>query len=110
MLAACFVLVTFLVAAPAIQAACGNGVVETGEDCDDGSANGNVNSCCTTSCKFSGESPDVIVGDLMGVDRYSPSVNGITAYAVGTYSCNVGSCWLKWISNARARSSVNSTA
>ena len=45
-----------------------------------------------------GETPDVIVGDLHELARYG-TVNGITGYAVGTTSCNVGSCWLNWISN-----------
>ena len=44
-----------------------SGVVEAGEDCDDGSTqNGGTNSCCTASCTFSGKSPDVIVGDIVG--------------------------------------------
>ena len=79
-------------------AACGNGVVESGEECDDGNQNGSLNSCCQTNCAFNPlKAPDVIVGDLINVGRYGNS-NGITAYAVGTTSCNVGSCWLKWIS------------
>jgi hypothetical protein len=32
---------------------CGNGVLEQGEDCDAGSANGTGSSCCTASCIFS---------------------------------------------------------
>ena len=87
----------FLAISP-VSAACGNGVVEAGEDCDDGSTqNGGANSCCTTACTFSGESPDVIVGDLVGTTRWG-TVGGITAYSVGTTSCNLGSCWLNWIS------------
>lgn len=92
-----YIVVAFLAIAP-VAAACGNGVVETGEDCDDGSSqNGGANSCCTTGCTFSGETPDVIVGDLTAPQRYG-TVGGITAYAVGTVSCNLGSCWLNWIS------------
>ena len=47
-------------------AACGNGVIEPGEDCDDGSSNGTTNSCCTIACTATSKSPDVIVGDLVG--------------------------------------------
>ena len=87
-----------LLASPAAAAVCGNGTVEVGEDCDDGSTeNGGANSCCTTACTFSGESPDVIVGDLVGTMRWG-GVGGITAFSVGTTSCNLGSCWLNWIS------------
>jgi hypothetical protein len=42
--------------------------------------------------------PDVIVGDLQNVQRYG-QVNGITAFSVGTTSCNIGTVWLNWISN-----------
>ncbi len=42
--------------------------------------------------------PDVIVGDLHELARYGTS-GGITAYAVGTVSCNVGDFWLNWFSN-----------
>jgi hypothetical protein len=86
-----------LAVAPA-SAACGDGVLNPGEDCDDGSGNGNSNSCCTTSCTFSGESPDVIVGDITTPTRYGTSA-GITAFSIGTTSCNLGSCWLNWIAS-----------
>jgi hypothetical protein len=88
-----------LLASPNALAACGNGVVEAGEDCDDGSSqNGGTNSCCTATCTFSGRSPDVIVGDIVGTTRWG-GVGGITAFSFGTTSCNIGSCWLNWISN-----------
>jgi len=93
-------LVLFLVtaSAPRAFADCGNGLVEAGEDCDDGSLNGTPNSCCDTSCKFNGNSPDVVVGEMVGATRWG-TVHGISAYSVGTTSCNYGSCWLNWISN-----------
>lgn len=77
------------------RGACGNGVVEAGEDCDDGSENGGTNSCCTSSCTFTGRSPDVIVGNIGTVNNYG-TVSGITAYSFSTTSCNLGSCWLNW--------------
>ncbi|MBI3845982.1 MAG: HYR domain-containing protein [Planctomycetes bacterium] len=42
--------------------------------------------------------PDVIVGDLQNVQRYG-TVGGITAFSVGTTSCNIGTIWLNWMSN-----------
>ncbi len=45
--------------------------------------------------------PDVIVGDLMDIDNYTPTaaVNGYRSYAVGTISCNMGTSTLQWIAN-----------
>lgn len=46
-----------------------------------------------TDCWNPGEpdiGPDVIVGDIMDVTNYS-SLGGIEAFALGTYSCNIGS-------------------
>ncbi len=81
--------------APA-AAACGDGVIDAGEDCDDGSANGTANSCCTAgTCKFANKAPDVIVGDMPDSSTYA-AVGNIVAYSVGTTSCNLGSCWLNW--------------
>jgi hypothetical protein len=79
----------------------GNGTVEAGEQCDDGSANGGFHSCCTTTCTFAvGEAPDVIVGDLSGIGQYGTVAGtGIHAYSVGTSSCNIGTCWLNWYQN-----------
>jgi len=48
-------------------------------------------------CDVAGEAPDVIVGDLHQVQRFG-SLNDMTAYSVGTTSCNVGTCWLNWFS------------
>jgi hypothetical protein len=33
-------------------ASCGNGIVEAGENCDDGADNGSASSCCDASCHF----------------------------------------------------------
>ncbi len=95
----CLVIALFVVLAPAASAACGNSVIEVGEDCDDGSSsNGGFHSCCSSICKFSGKSPDVIVGDIPDISRYTSS-GGITPYAIGTTSCNIGTCWLNWFSS-----------
>ena len=49
-------------------------------------------------CDEPGEAPDVIVGDLPGITSYG-SRGEWYAYSVGTTSCNIGSCWLNWVSN-----------
>lgn len=42
--------------------------------------------------------PDVIVGNLHQVSSYG-SLSGISAFAVGTVSCNIGDFWLNWFSS-----------
>ncbi len=96
LLVLCLALVSVLSALPA-AAACGNGVIEAGEQCDDGGSNNTPFSCCNTSCVYNGRSPDVIVGDIPNTSRYG-TLSGITSYSIGTTSCNLGSCWLLWIS------------
>lgn len=45
------------------------------------------------------DGPDVIVGDLSGVTRWGRDATlGITAYSVGTISCNIGTQDLLWVS------------
>ena len=80
-------------------AACGNGQVESGETCDDGSLNGTANSCCGVNCQANGNTPDVIVGDITTPTRWG-SLGGITAFSIGTVSCNIGTCWLNWINSS----------
>ena len=48
-------------------------------------------------CDQEGEAPDLIVGDLYTPARFG-EIGGITAFAIGTYSCNPGTCWANWIS------------
>jgi hypothetical protein len=52
-------------------------------------------------CDLAGEAPDVIVGSITGRVRHG-SVGGITAFSIGTTSCNVGTCWLDWIATTNA--------
>ncbi len=47
----------------------------------------------------SGAGADVIVGDLEGPIIRWGEVGGISAYSVGTHSCNVGDVPLPWIAN-----------
>ncbi|MBI3784665.1 MAG: hypothetical protein HY270_14830 [Deltaproteobacteria bacterium] len=39
-----------VVGEPGAPAVCGNGIHETGEECDQGASNGTAGSCCTASC------------------------------------------------------------
>jgi hypothetical protein len=48
------------------------------------------------ACDAPGDVPNVIVGDLFETQRWG-KVGDITAFSIGTYSCNVGTCWLDWI-------------
>jgi hypothetical protein len=48
-------------------------------------------------CDLPGEAPDVITGDLYDTRRWG-SVGDITAFSVGTWSCNIGTCWAVWFS------------
>jgi hypothetical protein len=45
-----------------------------------------------------GEAPDIVTGDVFGAQRYG-TIGDITAYAIGTTSCNLGTCQANWISN-----------
>ena len=51
---------------------------------------------CTPGATVNG--PDVVVGDIMGPANYTSS-GGIEAFAIGTYSCNIGNVWLNWFAN-----------
>jgi len=97
---ACLVCLGLLSALPA-AASCGDGVIEPAtEQCDDGASNNTASSCCTSTCTLNGRSPDVIVGDITTPSRYG-TLNGVTSYSIGTTSCNLGSCWLLWVSSTR---------
>ena len=47
-------------------------------------------------CDEPGDEPDVLIGDLHEVTRHG-QIGDITAFSVGTYACNIGTCWLNWI-------------
>ena len=52
-------------------------------------ANGSANSCCTTSCCSAARAPTSSSATSPTPSRYG-TVGGITAYAIGTTSCNIG--------------------
>jgi hypothetical protein len=49
-------------------------------------------------CDLPGEEPDVIMSSIYQVTRWG-RVGDITAFSVGTYSCNIGTCWAVWFPN-----------
>src|SRR5262245_18918077 len=49
-------------------------------------------------CDQPGEAPDVIVGDISGTLRHG-AIGDITAFSIGTTSCNLGTCRANWISS-----------
>ena len=68
----------------------GKGAVPSAAPAGGGNAGG-----CTPST-----GPDVIVGDLFGIARYG-TIGGISAYAFGTTSCNIGNMTLDWDADTR---------
>lgn len=51
----------------------------------------------SAQCANQSTGPDVIVGDVSGCSTYG-TVGGISAYSLGTTSCNIGNAELNWIS------------
>jgi len=47
-------------------------------------------------CDAPGDEPNVILGDVYEIRRWG-TISGITAFSIGTKSCNLGTCWLDWI-------------
>jgi hypothetical protein len=46
-------------------------------------------------CDVPGEEPNVIVGGIIDKVRHG-AIGDVTAFTIGTTSCNVGTCWLNW--------------
>src|SRR5262245_36268160 len=57
-----------------VPATCGDGVVDTGEDCDHGSDNGAPGDCCSEGCRF--EPADVVCRPQAGVCDLPETCNG----------------------------------
>jgi hypothetical protein len=58
---------------------CGDGIVDVGEDCDEGASNGQPGSCCTTGCAF--ELPTMVcrsasAGDVCDVEEFCTGSDG----------------------------------
>jgi hypothetical protein len=50
------------------------------------------------ACDEPGDFPDLIAGNLDNVARLG-TLDGISAYSIGTTSCNLGTCWVNWFAN-----------
>ncbi|MAG56477.1 MAG: hypothetical protein CMJ83_09315 [Planctomycetes bacterium] len=53
---------------------------------------------CASVCAQGNPGPDIIVGDLPGIQNYTPA-GGFHAYSVGTTSCNIGTANANWVAN-----------
>jgi hypothetical protein len=49
-------------------------------------------------CDLPGEAPDVIIENIYDTHRWGV-VDDITAFSLGTYACNIGTCWAVWFPN-----------
>jgi len=49
-------------------------------------------------CDEPGEAPDVIIESIYETKRWG-AVGDITAFSLGTYACNIGTCWAVWFPN-----------
>jgi hypothetical protein len=49
-------------------------------------------------CDEPGEAPDVIIESMYQTKRWGV-IDDITAFSVGTYACNIGTCWAVWFPN-----------
>ena len=49
-------------------------------------------------CDQPGETPDLVMGGLDSVNRFG-TVDGISAYSMGTSTCNIGKCWANWFAS-----------
>ncbi len=47
------------------------------------------------ACPTPSSGPDVVVGELVGISRWG-TIDGISAYSIGTTSCNIGDWVLSW--------------
>jgi cysteine-rich repeat protein len=63
-----------LASIPAGAQTCGNSMVEAGEQCDDGAANGTAGSCCLATCQF--ESLGTACTDTTPADCFDAICNG----------------------------------
>ncbi len=48
------------------------------------------------ACASPNLGPDVIVGDIQGTASYGAPIGGISAFSLGTYSCNIGNVPVRW--------------
>jgi hypothetical protein len=73
------------------NAICGNGIIESGEQCDDGAANGTVNSCCTTTCTFQPSGTSCTGGTCDGADTCVPATATTSATSTSTTQTSTSS-------------------
>ena len=80
--------------APA-TAACGNGILEINESCDDGDSNGR-DGCCTTNCQLVDSDRDGICDSLDGCSSPNPALVDAPRFTVGGVSTPAGDDTLRF--------------
>jgi hypothetical protein len=90
--------------APPLGACClpnlGGCISTTGSACTSqgGTYRGDGSACANANCPGPTAGPDVIVGEVFDMSR--DGVSGtITAYSIGTDSCNIGDVGVTWVAN-----------
>ena len=63
---------------------CGNGIVESGERCDDGAGNGTASSCCTATCTIQPAGTPCTGGTCNGTDTCVPGATTTTTSVSST--------------------------
>lgn len=71
-----------------VHTSCGNGIVELGEACDEGSLNGQSSSCCNTSCQWK-SNVQCLTGECCVNCRFRMTLH---LCASNTGYCNAGVC------------------
>ena len=65
----------------------------------------NTDAVAARGSSFAGCAPDVIVGDVQEIIRHG-TVGDITAYSIGTNSCNMGCDYLAWEANNNSHPTI----
>jgi hypothetical protein len=69
---------------------------------------GDGSTCATANCPGPTAGPDVIVGDVYDISRDGAAGN-ITAYSIGTDSCNLGDVGVTWVSGTNQHPVISGT-
>lgn len=69
----------------------------------------NTDAVAARGSSFAGCAPDVIVGDVQEIIRHG-EVGDITAYSIGTNSCNIGCDYLAWEANNNSHPTIGGSA
>lgn len=77
---------------PTPSPVCGNGTIESGEQCDDGAANGDGATCCDTDCSYKADGPASCDGEACTNDTCTAGVCETTCRTGEACSICGGTC------------------